>query len=209
MRRTNLLLLASDVSQAPSALASATLALLRTTGQKEKRRLVSERARCRASCLPARSIARAIVLGYDDAMPENQLKSDVARREEEILAFWKVRDIFKKTLAKKSPKGEFVFYEGPPTANGLPGIHHLESRAFKDAIPRYRTMRGYHLRRKAGWDTHGIPVELEVEKKLSFKSKKDIEAYGVAKFNAKCKESVLQYIDEWKRFTDRIAFWVA
>ena len=135
-------------------------------------------------------------------------KSDVARREEETLAWWKERGIFKKTLAKPAPKGEFVFYEGPPTANGLPGIHHLESRAFKDAIPRYRTMRGYHVRRKAGWDTHGIPVELEVEKKLSFKSKKDIEAYGVAKFNAKCKESVLQYIDEWKRFTDRIAFWV-
>ena len=141
-------------------------------------------------------------------MAENKEKSDVAKREEETLAWWKERGIFKKTLAKPAPKGEFVFYEGPPTANGLPGIHHLESRAFKDAIPRYRTMRGYHVRRKAGWDTHGIPVELEVEKKLGFKSKKDIEAYGVAKFNAKCKESVLQYIDEWKRFTDRIAFWV-
>lgn len=141
-------------------------------------------------------------------MNEGFPKSDVAKREEEILAFWKERNIFKKTLAKKSPRGGFIFYEGPPTANGLPGIHHLESRAFKDAIPRYRTMRGYHVRRKAGWDTHGIPVELEVEKKLGFKSKKDIEAYGVAKFNEKCKESVLQYIDEWKRFTDRIAFWV-
>lgn len=136
-------------------------------------------------------------------------KSEIAKREEEILKFWREREIFKKTLAKPlSPKGEFVFYEGPPTANGRPGIHHLESRAFKDTIPRYRTMRGYHVRRKAGWDTHGLPVELEVEKKLGFKSKKDIEAYGIAKFNAKCKESVLQYIDEWKRFTDRIAFWV-
>ena len=141
-------------------------------------------------------------------MAENMQKSDVAKREEEILAFWKERDIFKKTLAKTSPKGEFVFYEGPPTANGLPGIHHLESRAFKDAIPRYRTMRGYHVRRKAGWDTHGIPVELEVEKKLGFKSKKDIEGYGVVEFNKKCKESVLQYIEQWKTFTDRIAFWV-
>ncbi len=134
--------------------------------------------------------------------------SEVARREEETLKFWQERDIFKKTLAKRSPRGEFVFYEGPPTANGLPGIHHLESRAFKDAIPRFRTMQGYHVRRKAGWDTHGIPVELEVEKKLGFKSKKDIEAYGVATFNQKCKESVLQYVDEWKKFTDRIAFWV-
>lgn len=144
----------------------------------------------------------------EDKPRDLQKKSELAQREEEILTFWRERKIFKKTLAKPSPKGEFVFYEGPPTANGLPGIHHLESRAFKDAIPRYRTMRGYHVRRKAGWDTHGIPVELEVEKKLGFKSKKDIEVYGIAKFNTKCKESVLQYIDEWKRFTDRIAFWV-
>jgi isoleucyl-tRNA synthetase len=141
-------------------------------------------------------------------MAENQAKSDVARREEEILKFWQERRIFKKTLEKSSPLGEFIFYEGPPTANGRPGIHHLESRAFKDAIPRYRTMRGYHVRRKAGWDTHGLPVELEVEKEIGSKSKKDIEAYGIAKFNAKCKESVLRYIDEWKTFSERIAFWV-
>lgn len=136
-----------------------------------------------------------------------QPKSQTAQREEEILKFWQEHDIFKKSLEKSSPKGEFVFYEGPPTANGRPGIHHLESRAFKDAIPRYRTMRGYHVRRKAGWDTHGLPVELEVEKEIGSKSKKDIEAYGVAKFNQKCKESVLRYIDEWRAFSDRIAFW--
>lgn len=136
------------------------------------------------------------------------LKSEVAKREEATLAFWNERDIFKKSLDKPAPMGEFVFYEGPPTANGRPGIHHLESRAFKDAIPRYRTMRGYHVRRKAGWDTHGLPVELEVEKRIGSKSKKDIEAFGIAKFNALCKDSVLQYIDEWKAFTDRIAFWV-
>ncbi|HTR18456.1 MAG TPA: isoleucine--tRNA ligase [Candidatus Paceibacterota bacterium] len=151
-------------------------------------------------------------------MPENQpkpavargsgeAKSEVARREEEILALWEERDIFKKTLAKTAGKKEFVFYEGPPTANGRPGIHHLESRAFKDAIPRFRTMQGYHVRRKAGWDTHGLPVELEVEKKIGSKNKKDIEAFGIAKFNALCKESVLQYIDEWEKFSDRIAFW--
>src|SRR3990167_1500455 len=107
-------------------------------------------------------------------------KSEIAKREEAILAFWKERDIFKKTLAKEAPKGDFIFYEGPPTANGRPGIHHLETRAFKDAIPRFRTMRGYRVRRKAGWDTHGLPVELEVEKKLGFKSKKDIEKIGRA-----------------------------
>src|SRR5436189_539451 len=127
-------------------------------------------------------------------MAENkeENKSVRVQKEEKILSFWKEKQIFKKTLEKASPKGEFIFYEGPPTANGRPGIHHLESRAFKDAVPRYRTMRGYHVRRKAGWDTHGIPVELEVEKELGFKNKKDIEAYGVAKFNAKCKESVLR-----------------
>jgi len=140
-------------------------------------------------------------------MAEKPQKSDVALREEEILKFWQERGIFKKSLEKHAPKGEFVFYEGPPTANGRPGIHHLESRAFKDAIPRYRTMRGYHVRRKAGWDTHGLPVELEVEKEIGSKSKKDIEAYGIAKFNAKCKESVLRYIGEWRTFSDRIAFW--
>ena len=117
-------------------------------------------------------------------MAEHQQKSEVAMREEETLRFWQEHDIFRKSLAKASPKGEFVFYEGPPTANGRPGIHHLESRAFKDAIPRFRTMQGYHVRRKAGWDTHGLPVELEVEKKIGSKNKKDIEAFGIAKFNA-------------------------
>jgi isoleucyl-tRNA synthetase len=133
--------------------------------------------------------------------------SDVALREEGILKLWRERDVFRKSLEKPSPKGEFVFYEGPPTANGRPGIHHLESRAFKDAVMRYRVMQGYFVRRKNGWDTHGLPVELEVEKEIGSKSKKDIEAYGIAKFNAKCKESVLRYIDEWQVFSDRIAFW--
>src|SRR5438132_628855 len=99
-------------------------------------------------------------------MAENQEKSEVANREEGIMAFWKERDIFKKTLEKHSIKGEFVFYEGPPTANGRPGIHHLESRSFKDAVLRYRTMQGYSVRRKGGWDTHGLPVEIEVEKEI-------------------------------------------
>ena len=141
-------------------------------------------------------------------MAEERGKSEVARREEEILAFWEQEKIFKKTLNKPSPKGEFIFYEGPPTANGRPGLHHLESRAFKDAIPRYRTMRGYHVPRRAGWDTHGLPVELQVEKELGFTGKKDIEAYGVAEFNKKCRESVFKYVDEWQRFSDRIGYWV-
>jgi len=91
-------------------------------------------------------------------------KSEVALREEEILKFWNEHDIFKKSVDKEPTKGEFVFYEGPPTANGKPGIHHMESRSFKDAVPRYRTMRGYHVRRKAGWDTHGLPVEIAVDR---------------------------------------------
>ncbi len=135
-------------------------------------------------------------------------KSDASVREERILAFWKENTIFEKSLQKESPSGEFVFYEGPPTANGRPGVHHLESRAFKDALPRYKTMRGYHVPRRAGWDTHGLPVELEVEKQLGFSGKKDIEAYGIAEFNAKCRESVFTYVNEWQQFTDRIGYWV-
>jgi isoleucyl-tRNA synthetase len=135
-------------------------------------------------------------------------KTDTVRREEAILTFWKDKQIFEKSLVKPSPKGDFVFFEGPPTANGKPGVHHMESRSFKDAIPRYKTMRGYAVPRRAGWDTHGLPVELEVEKDLGFKGKKDIEDYGVAAFNRKCRESVMKYIEEWSRFTSRIGYWV-
>ncbi len=140
--------------------------------------------------------------------PENKPKSAAAEREEKVLGFWKENNVFEETLKKDSPKGEFVFFEGPPTANGKPGIHHLEARAFKDAIPRYKTMQGFHVRRKGGWDTHGLPVELQVEKALGLNSKKAIEEYGIAKFNDKCKESVWQYTDLWEKFTDRIGYWV-
>lgn len=140
--------------------------------------------------------------------PENKPKSAAAEREEKVLGFWKENNVFEETLKKDSPKGEFVFFEGPPTANGKPGIHHLEARAFKDAIPRYKTMQGYHVRRKGGWDTHGLPVELQVEKALGLNSKKAIEEFGIAKFNDKCKESVWQYTDLWEKFTDRIGYWV-
>ncbi len=139
-------------------------------------------------------------------MPEDKGLSR-SQREEKVLQFWKDNQIFKKTLEKPSDKGEFVFYEGPPTANGKPGIHHVEARAFKDAIPRYKTMQGFHVRRKAGWDTHGLPVELEVEKKLGLKSKKEIEEYGVEKFNDECKKSVWTYVDLWRQFSDRMGYW--
>jgi len=129
-------------------------------------------------------------------------------QEKATLDFWKQHDIFKKTLEKSAPKGSFVFYEGPPTANGRPGILHAEARAFKDCIPRFKTMQGYQVMRKAGWDTHGLPVEIEVEKQLGFKSKSEIEAYGIAPFNAKCKESVWTYKTEWEEFTRRLGYWV-
>jgi len=139
---------------------------------------------------------------------ENNKKSESALREEAVLHFWQENKIFEKTLEKESLKGEYVFYEGPPTANGKPGIHHLEARAFKDVIPRYKTMQGFHVARKGGWDTHGLPVELQVEKELGLTSKKDIEEYGIAEFNKKCKESVWTYVDLWEKFTERIGYWV-
>lgn len=139
---------------------------------------------------------------------EEKEKSNNALREEKVLEFWQENKIFEKSLEKDSPKGEYVFYEGPPTANGKPGIHHLEARAFKDAILRYKTMQGYHVSRKGGWDTHGLPVEIEVEKKLNLQSKKEIEEYGIDKFNKECKKSVWNYTDLWHKFTDRIGFWV-
>lgn len=128
--------------------------------------------------------------------------------EERVLEFWRDRGIFAKSLARRKGKKNFVFYEGPPTANGRPGIHHVLARSFKDIIPRYRTMRGYYVARKGGWDTHGLPVELEVEKRLGLASKKDIEKFGIAEFNRKCRESVWQYQDEWERLTERMGFWV-
>src|SRR3989344_2848967 len=141
-------------------------------------------------------------------MIEGNQKSKIAEREEEVLKFWQENKIFEKSLEKPSPKGEFVFYEGPPTANGKPGIHHLEARAFKDAIPRYKTMCGCHVRRKGGWDTHGLAVEIQTEKKLGLNSKKAIEEYGIAKFNQQCKESVWEYLEIWNKFTERIGYWV-
>ncbi len=135
-------------------------------------------------------------------------KLDVTSMEENILKFWKQADIFKKTVEQRKGGPEYVFYEGPPTANGKPGVHHVLARAFKDMFPRYKIMRGYHVSRRGGWDTHGLPVEIEVEKQLGFNNKQQIEAYGIDKFNELCKKSVFTYIRDWERLTDRIAFWV-
>jgi isoleucyl-tRNA synthetase len=141
-------------------------------------------------------------------MPSNNQKSLAALREEAILAFWKERGIFEKTVAKNKGEKEFVFFEGPPTANAKPALHHLEARAFKDVIPRYKTMQGFYVPRRAGWDTHGLPVELQIEKSLGLTNKKDIETYGIAAFNKACKDSVFTYIKDWEVFTDRIGYWV-
>ncbi|HET59232.1 MAG TPA: isoleucine--tRNA ligase, partial [Chloroflexi bacterium] len=133
---------------------------------------------------------------------------DVTSMEDEVLAFWQANDIFHKSGDQRQGGPEFVFYEGPPTANGRPGVHHVLARAFKDIFPRYKTMRGYHVIRRGGWDAQGLPVEIEIEKKLGLSGKQQIEAYGVAKFNEMCRESAFEYIQEWEKLTDRIGFWV-
>jgi isoleucyl-tRNA synthetase len=142
--------------------------------------------------------------------PEVKSEIDFPAAEEKILAFWKENRIFEKTFEARrgSPKGTFVFYEGPPTANGVPHNGHVLTRVMKDLFPRYRTMRGYYVPRKAGWDTHGLPVEVEVEKELRIHGKAAIEEYGIEPFTAKCIESVFRYTAEWERNTDRIGFWV-
>lgn len=133
---------------------------------------------------------------------------NLTKLEEKVLKFWKENNIFEKTLKLRQKAPKFVFYEGPPTANGKPGIHHVLARSFKDIVLRYKTMRGYYVPRKAGWDTHGLPVELEVEKELGFNSKTEIEKFGIAKFNQKCKESVWKYKKEWEDLTERMGFWL-
>ncbi len=130
------------------------------------------------------------------------------QREKEVLEFWKANHIFEKSVAKNEGKEEFSFYDGPPTANGKPHIGHILTRVMKDIIPRYKTMKGYHVLRKAGWDTHGLPVELEVEKSLGIDGKQEIEKYGIEPFIKKCKESVWKYQSEWEKMSDRVGYWV-
>jgi isoleucyl-tRNA synthetase len=128
--------------------------------------------------------------------------------EERVLERWRERDVFHESIRRREGGPPFVFYEGPPTANGRPGSHHVLSRIFKDVFPRYKTMRGHLVHRKGGWDCHGLPVELEIERQLGIQSKEDIERYGIAEFNARCRESVLTYVEEWNRLTERIGFWI-
>ncbi len=128
--------------------------------------------------------------------------------EETVLRFWEEHDVFAQSIAQHADAPAFVFFEGPPTANGKPGIHHVIARTIKDLVCRYKTMKGFRVERKGGWDTHGLPVEIEVEKSLGLESKAAIIEYGVGKFNAKCKESVFRYKDEWDRLTRRIGYWL-
>ena len=135
-------------------------------------------------------------------------KQSQVQKEKEVLEFWENHKIFQKSIEQRKGSKRFVFFEGPPTANGKPGIHHFLGRAFKDLYGRYKTMRGFFVLRRAGWDTHGLPVEIEVEKELGFKNKKDIEEFGIAKFNKKAKENVWKYKNQWEEMTKSMGFWI-
>ena len=135
-------------------------------------------------------------------------KQSFPELEERLLARWREEGVFERSLAQREGAPVWSFYEGPPTANGRPGSHHVLARVFKDVYPRYKTMCGYRVPRKAGWDCHGLPVELEVEKQLGIASKQEIEEFGIAEFNRRCRESVFEYVEEWNKLTERIGFWI-
>ncbi len=139
---------------------------------------------------------------------EVDARQELPELEQEVLERWRERDVFGESLRNRDGAEQWVFYEGPPTANGRPGSHHVLSRVFKDIYPRYKTMRGYRVERKGGWDCHGLPVEIAVEQKLGITSKTEIEQYGIKEFNEQCRNSVFEYLEEWDRLTERIGFWV-
>ena len=140
--------------------------------------------------------------------PDVDPRLDLPALDRRVLALWRERKVFERSLEQRVGADPFVFYEGPPTANGRPGVHHVEARVFKDVFPRFRTMRGYRVDRKAGWDCHGLPVEIEVEKELHLSHKREIEAYGIEAFNARCRESVERYVGTFEALTERIGFWI-
>jgi isoleucyl-tRNA synthetase len=135
-------------------------------------------------------------------------KQSFPELELEVLERWRESDVFARSLANREGAETWSFYEGPPTANGPPGAHHVLARVFKDVYPRYRTMCGYRVPRKAGWDCHGLPVELEVERELGITTKEEIEDFGIAEFNQRCRESVFRYVEDWNKLTERIGFWI-
>lgn len=145
---------------------------------------------------------------YMNKQTSKDNKVDFPQIEEEVLKLWDKEDVFQKTLDKTKDGESYVFFEGPPTANGKPGLHHVLARAYKDIILRYKTMQGFYVERKAGWDTHGLPVELQVEKELHISGKPEIEKFGIAEFNEKCRKNVWKYKKEWEELTKRIGFWL-
>src|SRR5256885_7486597 len=135
-------------------------------------------------------------------------KVDLPALEREVLARWRRDKVFERSLDQTAAGPRWVFYEGPPTANGMPGVHHVEARVFKDLFPRFQTMKGVSVPRKAGWDCHGLPVEVAVERELGLSGKRAIEEYGIAEFNARCRESVLRHVDAFEAMTERMGYWV-
>ena len=132
---------------------------------------------------------------------------DLAEMDRQIIEQWRVNKVFERSLDATAGGEAWTFYEGPPTANGMPGTHHVEARVFKDVFPRFKTMQGYHVARIAGWDCHGLPVELAVEKELGFTGKPDIEAYGIARFNERCRASVQRHVDAFAAMSERMGYW--
>src|SRR3954452_13506866 len=154
--------------------------------------------------LPLRNRRRIAVTQYRPVPPQ----VDLPALERDVLALWEEQQTFARSVELTRDGEPWTFYEGPPTANGMPGTHHVEARVFKDVFPRFQTMRGRYVERKGGWDCHGLPVELAVEKELGFSGKADIEAFGVAEFNARCRESVLRHVDAFGQMTRRMGYWV-
>ncbi len=134
-------------------------------------------------------------------------RPDLPQVEREVMERWEREGTYQASLDRRRDAPRWIQYEGPPTANGRPGTHHVLARAFKDLMPRYRTMKGYYVERKAGWDTHGLPVELEIEKKLGISGKQQIEAFGIERFNELCRQSVYEYVDAWTEMSKRMGFW--
>jgi isoleucyl-tRNA synthetase len=151
---------------------------------------------------------RAVERKPGEAMPALPMHADFPAIEHEMLGRWNRARTFDTSLKQSEGRPRWTFYEGPPTANGMPGVHHIEARVFKDLFPRFKTMQGFQVKRKAGWDCHGLPVEVAVEKELGLSGKKDIEAYGVAEFNERCRESVLRHVDAFSALTERMGYWI-
>src|SRR4029077_5528156 len=146
--------------------------------------------------------------GTSPTSPHPPAALDLPAMEHEVLARWREGRFFERSLEKTAGRPLWTFYEGPPTTNGMHGVHHIEARVFKDVFPRFQTMRGFHVPRQAGWDCHGLPVEVAVERELGLSGKKAIEAYGIAEFNARCRESAQRHVDAFEELTVRLGYWV-